>query len=207
MVKSWISISLAALSPLPADEYLWLLKNISWLTFPLWPLALWGIYAWRDQIRQAPLIIPLSFSVVALCSVIFTGTELYSTLLFLVPSLSVLAALGVVSLKRSRENFLDLYSGIIYTLAVIAVWVYSLPGHKVFRPRWLSLLLVWRRMLSRTELPSPFPACRYRHPPVDRNCLLAPVQAPGFFLERRLDGRNRADCGLDYCHELIRQFD
>ena len=90
------------LSPLPADEYLWLLKNISWLTFPLWPLALWGIYAWRDQIRQAPLIIPLSFSVVALCSVIFTGTELYSTLLFLVPSLSVLAALGVVSLKRSR---------------------------------------------------------------------------------------------------------
>ena len=75
-----------------------------------------GIYAWRDQIRQAPLIIPLSFSVVALCSVIFTGTELYSTLLFLVPSLSVLAALGVVSLKRSRENFLDLYSGIIYTL-------------------------------------------------------------------------------------------
>ena len=62
--KSWISISLAALSPLPADEYLWLLKNISWLTFPLWPLALWGIYAWRDQIRQAPLIIPLSFSVV-----------------------------------------------------------------------------------------------------------------------------------------------
>ena len=76
------------------------------------------------SIRQAPLIIPLSFSVVALCSVIFTGTELYSTLLFLVPSLSVLAALGVVSLKRSRENFLDLYSGIIYTLAVIAVWVY-----------------------------------------------------------------------------------
>ena len=122
--KSWISISLAALSPLPADEYLWLLKNISWLTFPLWPLALWGIYAWRDQIRQAPLIIPLSFSVVALCSVIFTGTELYSTLLFLVPSLSVLAALGVVSLKHSRKNFLDLYSGIIYTLAVIAVWVY-----------------------------------------------------------------------------------
>lgn len=42
----------------------------------------------------------------------------------LVPSLSVLAALGVVSLKRSRENFLDLYSGIIYTLAVIAVWIY-----------------------------------------------------------------------------------
>lgn len=122
--KSWISTSLAVLSPLPADEYLWLLKNISWLTFPLWPLALWGIYAWRDQIRQAPLIIPLSFSVVALCSVIFTGTELYSTLLFLVPSLSVLAALGVVSLKRSRENFLDLYSGIIYTLAVIAVWIY-----------------------------------------------------------------------------------
>ena len=30
----------------------------------------------------------------------------------------------MVSLKRSRENFLDLYSGIIYTLAVIAVWVY-----------------------------------------------------------------------------------
>jgi hypothetical protein len=141
------------LSPLPADEYLWLLKNISWLTFPLWPLALWGIYAWRDQIRQAPLIIPLSFSVVALCSVIFTGTELYSTLLFLVPSLSVLAALGVVSLKRSRENFLDLYSGIIYTLAVIAVWIYFFAWTEGVPAKMAFSLTRLAPEVSRTELP------------------------------------------------------
>lgn len=121
---AWISESLRSFSLLPLSDYPWLVKNISWLTFPLWPLAAWAVYAWRDQLRQAPFIIPISFLAVAICSILFTGTEMQTTLLYVVPSLAMLAAFGVVSLKRSRENFLDLYSGIIYTIAVIVTWVY-----------------------------------------------------------------------------------
>lgn len=122
--NTWISESVSSFSPLPITDYPWLIKNISWITFPLWPLAAWAVYAWRDQLRQAPFIIPLSFLIVALCSILFTGTELQTTLLYVVPSLAILAAFGVVSLKRSRENFLDLYSGIIYSLAIVVVWLY-----------------------------------------------------------------------------------
>lgn len=157
--------------------------------------------------RQAPLIIPLSFSVVALCSVIFTGTELYSTLLFLVPSLSVLAALGVVSLKRSRENFLDLYSGIIYTLAVIAVWIYffawteGVPAKMAFsltrlapevEPHGTSVFLFFLAVTA-TVLWIAIVFWRLFN--------------TRFLLERRMDGRNRPDCGMDHRHELIRQLD
>lgn len=122
--RGLIEQSFMDFSPLAPADYIWLIKNLAWLTFPLWPLAFWGLYAWRGHLRQAPIAIPLAFLSVALCSILFTGTEMNSTILYVVPSLAILSSLGVVSLKRSKENFLDLYSGIIYSLAVIVVWIY-----------------------------------------------------------------------------------
>lgn len=121
---SWLGLSTSAFAPLALTDYPWLIKNLIWLTFPLWPLAIWGVYSWRNQIHQAPVAIPLSFFLVALCSVLFTGTEANSTILCIVPSLAILAAFGIVSLKHSEENVLDTYAIVVYTLAIGAVWFY-----------------------------------------------------------------------------------
>ena len=122
--SSWLTASLRDFAPLPLHDYLKLGKNLAWLTFPTWPFAIWGIYAWRHFWKQAPLAIPLSFLVIAIFSILFTGVEATTTILCIMPSLAVLASLGIVSLKRSKENFLDLYSGVVFTLAVIASWLY-----------------------------------------------------------------------------------
>lgn len=121
---NWFSQRHQDLSPLNFTTYFSLFKNLIWLTFPLWPIALWGIYSWRKLLKAAPFAISLSFLVVAVLSILFTGTETTTTILCVVPAMSVLAAFGVVSLKRSKENFIDLYSGIVFTLAILVAWIY-----------------------------------------------------------------------------------
>ena len=37
----------------PAGEnLLWLLRNVGWYAWPLWPFALWTIYSWRHYLRR-----------------------------------------------------------------------------------------------------------------------------------------------------------
>ncbi len=122
--KSWLGASVKAFSPLPVTSYPWLLKNLAWITFPAWPLAIWGIFAWRGSLKAAPISVPLSFLAIALFSILFTGLEPRSTFFCLVPSLVVLAAFGLVSLRKSKENLFDLFSSIVYTIGLIVVWLY-----------------------------------------------------------------------------------
>ncbi len=121
---NWFMESAGEFSPLPITGYLWLAKKLLWETFPAWPLAIWGIIAWRGTMSAAPISVPLSYLAVALFSVLFAGVEPRSTVFCLMPSLAVLSAFGLVSTRKSRENIFDLYSGIIFTLGLIAVWLY-----------------------------------------------------------------------------------
>lgn len=121
---SWLSSSTKEFSLLPVSEYPWLLKNIAWITFPAWPFAIWGVFAWRGSLKCAPISIPLSFLSISLFSILFTGLEPRTTMFCLVPSLAVLTGFGLISVKKSKENFLDLFSGIVFTLGLIVVWLY-----------------------------------------------------------------------------------
>ncbi len=120
----WMRESTREFSPLPLSEYPWLLKNMVWITFPAWPFAIYGIYAWRGSLKDAAMAVPLSYLSVALFSVLFTGLEPRSTMFCLVPSLVVLAALGIVSTRKSRENLFDLYSGVVFSIGLLVIWFY-----------------------------------------------------------------------------------
>ncbi len=113
-----------AFSPFTFSDYLWLIKNIAWATLPSWPFAAFALYSWRKNRRSAHIAAPLAVMAVALCSILFTGIGARSTLFCAIPSLVVLAAFGLASAKRSKENILDLFSGIIFTLGLLVIWVY-----------------------------------------------------------------------------------
>lgn len=120
----WLHSSTKEFSLLPVNYYPWLIKNLAWITFPAWPFAIWGIFAWRGSLKSAPIAIPLSFLAISLFSILFTGLEPRTTMYCLVPSLAVLTGLGLVSVKRSKENCLDMFSGIIFSLVIIVAWLY-----------------------------------------------------------------------------------
>ncbi|MCD8339948.1 MAG: hypothetical protein LUC43_07115 [Burkholderiales bacterium] len=122
--SQWVLESTREFSPLHFSEYPWLLKNIAWITFPAWPFALWGIYAWRGSLKDATVAVPLSYLSVALFSVLFTGLEPRSTIFCSIPSLVVLAAFGIVSTRKSRENLFDLYSGVVVSISLVVAWIY-----------------------------------------------------------------------------------
>ncbi len=120
----WLHSSTTEFSFLSITQYPWLLKNLAWITFPAWPFAIWAVFAWRGSLKCAPISIPLSFLSISLFSILFTGLEPKTTMYCLVPSLAVLTGFGLISVKKSKENFLDLFSGIVFTLGLIVVWIY-----------------------------------------------------------------------------------
>lgn len=119
-----IAAEINAFSPFTFSDYLWLIKNIAWATLPSWPFAAFALYSWRKNRCSAHIAAPLAVMAVALCSILFTGIGARSTLFCAIPSLVVLAAFGLASAKRSKENILDLFSGIIFTLGLLVIWVY-----------------------------------------------------------------------------------
>lgn len=121
---NWLHSSTKEFSLLSITQYPWLLKNMAWITFPAWPFAIWAVFAWRGSLKCAPISIPLSFLSISLFSILFTGLEPRTTMYCLVPSLAVLAGFGLISVKKSKENILDLFSGIVFTIGLIVVWIY-----------------------------------------------------------------------------------
>jgi 4-amino-4-deoxy-L-arabinose transferase-like glycosyltransferase len=94
-----------------------------WFTWPAWPFAGWAIYAWRKQITALHIALPLSFfimlTVLALCS---PHSE-QSSLIPLIPPLSILAAFGLPTMKRGAINAVDWFSVIAFSLVAIFVWL------------------------------------------------------------------------------------
>lgn len=130
LASSWFSAfiehSLKDLAPIPLSEMLWMVKNWAWALLPVWPFALWGVYAWRGQRNAAHIAVPLSITIVTLISILFTGMDTRSTTFCLLPSLVALSAFGIAAAKKSTENILDYFSGIVFSLTLIALWLYFL---------------------------------------------------------------------------------
>ncbi len=122
--SQFVSASISDFTYLPLSDYVWLAKNFAWATLPAWPFAIYAVYAWRRNIRSAHLAVPCAIISIAFISILFTGVDARSTMLCVMPSMVMLAAFGIVSIKRSKENVLDLFSGIVFTLGLIAMWAY-----------------------------------------------------------------------------------
>ncbi len=124
--SNFIKHSLKDLALIPFSEMLWMIKNWAWALLPVWPFAIWGVYSWRSQLSAAHIAVPLAITIVTLISILFTGMDTRSTTFCLLPSLVALSAFGIATAKKSTENILDYFSGIVFSLTLIALWLYFL---------------------------------------------------------------------------------
>ncbi len=109
----------------PAGEnLLWLLRNVGWYAWPLWPFALWTIYSWRHYVRRPHIALPLLFTCAGLVATLIAPDPSEREFLLTIPALVILAAFGVSSLKRTAEDAIDWFSLALFTLALAALWLY-----------------------------------------------------------------------------------
>jgi 4-amino-4-deoxy-L-arabinose transferase-like glycosyltransferase len=102
----------------------WILRNLAWYTWPLWPLAAWTAYSWRHALRLPHIALP-GVALIALGTAMLLQRPLNdSALILLVPPLVLLAAFGATSLRRSLDNLIDWFAIATFSLFALAAWLY-----------------------------------------------------------------------------------
>ena len=97
--------------------------NALLFAWPLWPIALQALKAWRKRWQEVPIALPLAFAVSALLAQAFGSGPNDVQLMMLYPPLAILAAFGIPALRRSLVNFIDWLAAMSFTLAGVVIWI------------------------------------------------------------------------------------
>ena len=106
------------------SNVLWFVRNVGWYTWPLWPFALWTLYSWRSFWRRPHVLLPLLIALASLVALLVVADPSDRELIAAVPALVVLGAFSVSTLRRAADNAIDWFSLVLFTLALLAVWIY-----------------------------------------------------------------------------------
>jgi len=117
------------------ENLLWLLRNVGWYAWPLWPFALWTIYSWRHFLRRPHIALPLFFAAAGLAATLVAADASEREFLMTIPPLVILATFGVSSLKRTAEDAIDWFSLALFTLAFAALWLYFVAWNSGIPPK------------------------------------------------------------------------
>lgn len=108
---------------LPSWEMVkYLTKNILWFAWPAWPFAIWAVYAWRRQHQAPHITLPLSFFIACAVLALFHARTEEAIMLTMLPSLAILAAFGLPTMKRGAINAVDWFS--VMTLSTCAAFIW-----------------------------------------------------------------------------------
>jgi len=99
-------------------------RNLPWYVWPLWPLALWTIYAWRHALRAPHVALAGVLSLGMLAHLFFSNAPSEAMLVMTVPPLVPLAAFGATTLRRAAENALDFFAIALFSLLAMGAWAY-----------------------------------------------------------------------------------
>jgi 4-amino-4-deoxy-L-arabinose transferase-like glycosyltransferase len=97
-------------------------RLLLWFTWPAWPLALWTLWRWRQQLSSRHVALPLWFVGMAVLSCLSTSASDRSLLLSL-PPLAALAAFALPTLKRSVASLIDWFTLLFFTGCALVIWV------------------------------------------------------------------------------------
>nr|WP_198984679.1 glycosyltransferase [Herbaspirillum sp. ASV7] len=119
----WMSWNIYQLNRPTLSTLAFLGKYGVWFAWPAWPFAGWALYAWRRQLRSLHIALPLAFLVpVTLLVLVNVHTE-EGMLLPLLPTLAILAAFGLPTMKRSAINAVDWFSVMTLTTSAAFIWL------------------------------------------------------------------------------------
>jgi 4-amino-4-deoxy-L-arabinose transferase-like glycosyltransferase len=112
-----------------------------WFFWPAWPFAGWAVWAWRRQRGVLHIVVPLAFVVMGLVLTLFHPAPEQGQLLVLLPPLAIMAAFGLLTMKRGVINAIDWFSVMALTACAAVIWVF-----------WFAKLTGWPAQAARNAL-------------------------------------------------------
>lgn len=140
-LHDWFSSGLRGFAWPDLETLLWLPRTLPWYTWPLWPLALWALYAWRHSFRSPHIAIGAAALGAQMVGLLTTHWPSVGDLTFIIAPLVILAAFGTVSLRRAAENAIDWFTITAFCLFAFALWAYFLAAHTGFPPKMQTSVL------------------------------------------------------------------
>ncbi len=111
-----------------ADRIDGMTKALLWFAWPVWPMALWTLYRWRQHWAHRHIAIPLAVSALFLsCFMAMGGSD--RALMLGMPTLGILAAFSLPTLQRATAAAIDWFSLIFITVCAAAIWVVYVAMH------------------------------------------------------------------------------
>jgi len=108
------------------DDVKWFLRTCAWFLWPLWPLAAWGVYAWRSSVTAAHVERPLLLLGGLTLAMLFSAPLDERAIIGFMPPLALLAALGAITLRRALDNVIDWLAMAVFSLSLVFFWAYYL---------------------------------------------------------------------------------
>ncbi len=99
------------------------LKTATWFFWPAWPLLTWTLWQYRQQLLNSPLRIPVASLVGGVIALLFYKGGDDSNLFALLGLTTVLAAIGLGSLKHHLVSLIDWFALFIFSLTGIVIWL------------------------------------------------------------------------------------
>jgi 4-amino-4-deoxy-L-arabinose transferase-like glycosyltransferase len=112
-----------------------------WFFWPAWPFAGWAVWAWRRQRHVLHIVVPLSFVAMGALLTLFHPNPEQGQLLVLLPPLAVMAAFGLLTMKRGAINAIDWFSVMALTLCAAIIWIF-----------WFAKLSGWPAQAAKNAL-------------------------------------------------------
>ncbi|MDL2059134.1 hypothetical protein MUN46_004145 [Mesosutterella sp. AGMB02718] len=133
---AWSAVQSSAFAWITPNHATWLLRNFIWYLCPMWPFAVYALYAWHRVIGCTQIMLPLISAGAAFVAPLFAAGIPELSLLAMAPSVAILAAFGLAALKRrSYENLLDWFSATIFSLGAVGLWCYYIAWRTGFPPK------------------------------------------------------------------------
>jgi len=97
-------------------------KLLIWFTWPAWPLVLWTLWRWRQQLLRPHVAMPLWAAAVSVVDSALSP-ERDRALLLALPALAALAAFALPTLRRSVSSLIDWFTLIFFSGCALVIWV------------------------------------------------------------------------------------
>ena len=104
-----------------AEWQRWIKLQI-WFSWPAWPMALWTLWRWRRQLGSAHVALPLWGVAMGLLGSLVLD-EKDRALLPVLPSLAVLAAFALPTLRRSASALIDWFALLFFSICALLIWI------------------------------------------------------------------------------------
>lgn len=134
-VEAWMAWNAEQINIPRLNSSRFFLRNALWGFWPAWPYACWAVYAWRRQLREPHVMFPLLFTFIFFLLVIFGFQREETLMIAMFPSLAVLAAFGVPTMKRGAINAVDWFSVTSFTIIAAVIWTFWIAAQTGWPPK------------------------------------------------------------------------